>query len=136
MKFVEADEILKKYNLEQAAESEFKMKTRNDRGKMNVGLRLRICADYLENKGRELRKERERIVKSKLEECPNYEAELKKNPYAHPECAFINMMRPESFCYECDYYITNIREIDNSIMELFEAAKCFRQEAGHDDVWQ
>lgn len=136
MKIGEADEILRKYNLDKGANVEFKMKTRNDSGKMNVGLRLRICAEHMEKKKRELQKERERILKGRIEKCPNFEIELENNPYAHPECSFINMIVAKNFCFECAFYIKNVKEIDISIKELSEAAECFRQEAYYDDMWQ
>lgn len=136
MTIIEAGEILRKYNLDRDANEEFKLKTRGDRGKLNVGLRLRICAEHMEKKKRELQKEREQIVKGRVEKCPNFEIELRKNPYAHPECSFINMILPKSFCLECDFYIKNVKEIDISIKELSKAAECFRQEADYDDTWQ
>lgn len=135
VKFVEADDVLRKYNLEQDADEEFRRKTKKDTGKMNVGLRLRTCAEYMEKKARELHKKREEIVKQNPEKCPNFETVLKKNPYSHDDCAFINMV-PQKFCYNCNFYKNNVKELDDSINELNEAAKIFRDSANYDDTWQ
>lgn len=135
MDFMMANDILKKYELYKVANAEFRRKTLRDTGKMNVGLRLRICADHLSRKARELEKEREKIIKGNNEKCPNFEVALKNNPFAHEDCWFLCMI-PENFCYTCQFYIDNIRDIDTSIQELYDAAECFRDEANYDDTWQ
>lgn len=136
MQFIEADNILKKYGLDQEANEQFRIKTLKDTGKMNVGLRLRICADHLSEKARELQNKRKSIVEANKNKCPNYELELQRNPYAHEECSFINMIIPKDFCFKCKFYLEHIREIDISINELRAAAKCFIDEANYDDTWQ
>lgn len=135
MKFLQADEILHKHDLEKKANEEFEYKTRNDTGKMNVGLRLRICAKYMERKARELVTERERILKENPNKCPKFEINKEKNPFAHEDCWFNGLVTHE-YCYDCEFYINNVKEIDDSIQELYEAAKVFTREADYDDVWQ
>jgi|GEM_PF-6087814 len=136
MQFIEADDILRKYGLDKEANEEFKIKTLKDTGKMNVGLRLRICAEHLSKKARELREKRKSIVEANKNKCPNYEIELMKNPYAHDDCSFINMVIPKDFCLKCEFYLKNVKDIDISIKELQVAAKCFVDEANYDDTWQ
>lgn len=135
MTFIQANQILQKYDLEKKANEEFEWKTRNDTGKMNVGLRLRICAEHMERKAKEFKVEREHVVKNNPEKCPNFEFAKKENPFTHDDCWFICMI-PSKFCYDCEFYIKNVKELDNSIKELYEAAKVFRNEADYDDTWQ
>lgn len=63
LKFIEADELLKKYDEDGEADKEFK-RTVKDTETMNVGLRLRVCADFLDKKWGKLRDEREKLVES------------------------------------------------------------------------
>lgn len=135
MNFTQADEILHKYDLVKKANEEFEWKTRNDTGKMNVGLRLRICAEHMERKAREFEIERKQVVKNNPEKCPNFEIEKKENPFAHDDCGFICIV-PRKFCHDCGFYIKNVKSVDDSIKELYEAAKVFRYEANYDDIWQ
>lgn len=135
MEIVKADEILEKYGLKQAASDEFKVKTRHDTGKMNVGLRLRICADHLDRKSRELRDKRSKILKELNHACPNYEIAKERNRFAHEDCEF-NCMVPADFCLNCDFYKANIKKYDDAFPKLREAAETYRKVADYDDVWQ
>lgn len=136
MEILEAENVLKKYGLKEMAHEEFKRRTRNDTGKMNVGLRLRICADYLDKKARELQEERRQILKDKNHVCPNYEyIKKQKNVFAHNDCKF-NCMEPYNFCLKCEFYISNIKVYDEAVLEVSNASTVYRKEADYDDTWQ
>ena len=102
---------------------------------MNVGLRLRICADHLDRKSRELRDKRSKILKELNHACPNYEIAKERNRFAHEDCEF-NCMVPADFCLNCDFYKANIKKYDDAFPELREAAETYRKAADYDDVWQ
>lgn len=59
----------------------------------------------------------------------------KNENYAHSECSFINSY-PKKICAPCEFYQKNIKRIDESMKELSEASKCFRDEANYDDTWK
>lgn len=135
MNISEAENILEKYGLKKFASDEFKRRTAKETGKMNVGLRLRICAEYLDMKARELREKRSRILRENNHSCPNYELARKKNIFAHEDCEF-NCMAPSEFCLDCDFYVSKIQDIDESVREIRDASKVYRDEADYDDARQ
>ena len=100
-----AESILKKYNLEEKAEREF-----------------------------DLYEQRDKIVQENPNECPNFQTELKRNSYAHPECSFINDRVPKDFCLACSYYKENIKGIDENIKEVSDAIKTYEEKAVIDDI--
>lgn len=75
-----------------------------------------------------------RIVKENPNECPNFQTELKRNSYAHPECSFINDRVPKDFCLACSYYKENIKGIDENIKEVSDAIKTYEEKAVIDDI--
>ena len=129
-----AESILKKYNLEVKAEREFAKKTRGERGRINRVLRFRIYSEFLTKKQKELYEQRDKIVKENPNECPNFQTELKRNSYAHPECSFINDRVPKDFCLACSYYKENIKGIDENIKEVSDAIKTYEEKAVIDDI--
>lgn len=134
MNYIEAEDILKKYDLYDQVSKEFKMKTAGDIGSMNVGLRLRICAKFLNKKWRELRDERSILVK-KQGKCCDFERVSQTKLYAHSDCEFINMYKND-ICEPCKFYQEKIEKIDKSMEELDEASKIFIDEANYDDTWK
>lgn len=135
MKYKEAEDVLSKYKLNEAASKEFKIKTRKDTGRTNVGLRLRICATCLEGKWVELRDERIKKLKENKQPCPYVVSKKENDQFVHNGCDFI-CVGENGFCCKCEFYIKNIKEIEASMEELFEAAKCFRKQADYDDSRQ
>lgn len=134
MNYTEANNLLKKYDIYDETSIEFKAKTARDKGAMNVGLRLRICADFLDKKWRELRDKREIAVKEQGK-CCDFERISKDKLYLHSECEFINQYKND-VCEPCEFYQRKIKNIDESMKELSEASEIFRDEANYDDTWK
>lgn len=134
MDIFKADEILKKYDIYCESENEFKIKTAKDRGAVNVGLKLRICANFLDKQWRILRDKRLQLVKDRGICCDIERISLEKK-YSHLECHFI-FMTSQDICEPCRFYQENIKKINEDMQELVEASACFRKEADYDDTWR
>ena len=131
---MEANIILKKYDKYDEADKKFKVRTAKDTGAMNVGLRLRVCANFLDKKWIELRDERSKLV-SNQGKCCDFERVSKYKNYSHSECSFINLSSTK-ICEPCQFYQESIKKIDDAMKELNDASKCFIDEANYDDTWR
>ena len=132
MKFTEAMNIYEKYDSKGIVGMKFKRKTAKDSGAVNVGLRLRMYADFLNHIWIELRNKRIELVKGKGKCCDLTRISAKEQ-YSHDECSFINIY-PKEICKPCDFYIKKIESLDKEMELLLEAQNCLIEKAAYDDI--
>lgn len=134
MRIMDAYSVLEKYDKYDEVELEFKRKTVGYVGAMDLGLKLRIRAEFLDNKCRELKDKRLKLVKQKGK-CSDFERIIKEEVSLHSECSFINIY-PKKICEPCTFYQNNIKPIDKEIEMLESSAEYFRNKADYDDIWR
>lgn len=101
---------------------------------MDLGLKLRISAEFLDKKWRDLKEKRVQLVNQKGE-CSDFKRIEQVDKNLHSECSFINSY-PKKICEPCKFYQDNIKRIDKEMEELKRSAEYFRKKADYDDIWR
>lgn len=129
MDVMDAINLLKKYNMYDAAQAECKRKKISD-APYNMQGHHDVYCSYLSKKWIEFRDTKTKLQNEKCKEWANISGALKP---VHDDCFFVETSLRKKYCEtNCKYYINEIEPLYNAMEELSEAQNVLKDAAQRD----
>ncbi|GEM_PF-5231464 len=121
-------DVLKKYGLKDDADSKINIKMKGHVGAKDLVTEFKIYEEFLNKKWVELRNKKQELMKNRVCDKLKIDTDL-----AHKQCSYCLYIN-NTLCKDCEFYINEIRELEESMEELNKAGEEF-SEAANKEYW-